>query len=62
MPIEKEEPTFDFEEFKNKAIADMRAGKALVGFYLQIAVPLALFYLENFFLRTVNLLQRLEKT
>lgn len=31
MPIEKEEPSFDFEEFKNKAIADMKAGKALVG-------------------------------
>ncbi len=31
MSIEKEEHTFDFEEFKNKAIADMKAGKALVG-------------------------------
>ena len=31
MPIEKEEVSFDFEEFKNKAIADMKAGKALVG-------------------------------
>ena len=31
MPIEKEESPFDFEEFKNKAIADMKAGKALVG-------------------------------
>lgn len=31
MPIEKEERSFDFEEFKNKAIADMKAGKALVG-------------------------------
>ena len=31
MPIEKEELSFDFEEFKNKAIADMKAGKALVG-------------------------------
>jgi len=31
MPIEKEKPTFDFEEFKNKAIADMKAGEALVG-------------------------------
>lgn len=31
MPIEKEETSFDFEEFKNKAIADMKAGKALVG-------------------------------
>lgn len=31
MSIEKEEQPFDFEEFKNKAIADMKAGKALVG-------------------------------
>ena len=31
MLIEKEEASFDFEEFKNKAIADMKAGKALVG-------------------------------
>jgi putative transposase len=31
MQTEKENPTFDFEEFKNKAIADMKAGKALVG-------------------------------
>lgn len=31
MQIEKEELSFDFEEFKNKAIADMKAGKALVG-------------------------------
>lgn len=31
MKIEKEEASFDFEEFKNKAIADMKAGKALVG-------------------------------
>ena len=31
MPIEKEALSFNFEEFKNKAIADMRAGKALVG-------------------------------
>ena len=31
MPIEKEEHLFDFEEFKNKAIADMKAGKALMG-------------------------------
>lgn len=31
MPIEKEELSFDFEEFKNKAIADMKSGKALVG-------------------------------
>lgn len=31
MPIENEDHSFDFEEFKNKAIADMKAGKALVG-------------------------------
>lgn len=31
MLIEKEDDIFDFEEFKNKAIADMKAGKALVG-------------------------------
>lgn len=31
MTIEKENHSFDFEEFKNKAIADMKAGKALVG-------------------------------
>lgn len=31
MQIEKEELSFNFEEFKNKAIADMKAGKALVG-------------------------------
>ena len=31
MQIEKDKLSFDFEEFKNKAIADMRAGKALVG-------------------------------
>ena len=31
MTIEKEELSFNFEEFKNKAIADMKAGKALVG-------------------------------
>ncbi len=31
MPIEKEDLSFDFEEFKNKAIADMKAGKALMG-------------------------------
>lgn len=31
MKIKKEEPGFNFEEFKNKAIADMKAGKALVG-------------------------------
>ncbi len=31
MQTEKEELSFDFEEFKNKAIADMKAGKALVG-------------------------------
>lgn len=31
MPIEKEDLRFDFEEFKNKAISDMKAGKALMG-------------------------------
>ena len=31
MKIEKEEISFDFEEFKNKAVADMRAGKPLIG-------------------------------
>ena len=31
MREETEESSFDFEEFKNKAIADMKAGKALVG-------------------------------
>lgn len=31
MKTEKEIPAFDCEEFKNKAIADMKAGKALVG-------------------------------
>jgi putative transposase len=31
MQTEKEELSFNFEEFKNKAIADMKAGKALVG-------------------------------
>jgi hypothetical protein len=30
MQIE-EKNEFDFEEFKNKAIADMKAGKSLVG-------------------------------
>ena len=29
MPIEKEDLSFDFEEFKNKAIADMKAGRLL---------------------------------
>jgi transposase-like protein len=31
MKIEKEKPPFDFEEFKNQAIADMKAGKSLMG-------------------------------
>ena len=31
MQTERVKLSFDFEEFKNKAIADMRAGKALVG-------------------------------
>jgi transposase-like protein len=31
MNIKKENINFDFEEFKNKAIADMKSGKALVG-------------------------------
>src|SRR5258707_10095923 len=31
MQTEREKLLFDFEEFKNKAIADMKAGKALVG-------------------------------
>lgn len=31
MQTEREKLSFNFEEFKNKAIADMRAGKALVG-------------------------------
>lgn len=31
MKIEKENLSFDFEEFKNQAIADMKAGKSLVG-------------------------------
>lgn len=31
MKIEREKPSFDFEEFKNQAIADMKAGKSLVG-------------------------------
>ncbi|MBL8675838.1 MAG: IS256 family transposase [Alphaproteobacteria bacterium] len=31
MQIEKEETAFNFEEFKNQAIADMKAGKALIG-------------------------------
>ena len=31
MQTEPEKLSFDFEEFKNKAIEDMRAGKALVG-------------------------------
>lgn len=31
MQTEKEKTLFDFEDFKNRAIADMKAGKALVG-------------------------------
>lgn len=31
MQTEREKLSFDFEEFKNKAIADMKAGKSLVG-------------------------------
>jgi len=31
MTIEKENIPFDFEGFKNKAIADMKAGKSLIG-------------------------------
>ena len=31
MQTEKEKPVFNFEEFKNRAIADMKAGKSLVG-------------------------------
>lgn len=31
MKTEKEKISFNFEEFKNKAIADMKAGKALIG-------------------------------
>lgn len=31
MQIEKKEIAFNFEEFKNQAIADMKAGKALIG-------------------------------
>jgi len=31
MQIEKEQTAFDFEDFKNKAISDMKAGKSLVG-------------------------------
>ena len=31
MSIEKEGSSFDFAEFKNKAISDMKAGKALLG-------------------------------
>ncbi len=31
MKIAKEKPSFDFEEFKNQAIADMKAGKSLLG-------------------------------
>ncbi len=31
MKIEQEKPAFDFEAFKTQAIADMKAGKSLVG-------------------------------
>jgi transposase-like protein len=31
MQIEKEATAFNFEDFKNKAVADMKAGKSLVG-------------------------------
>ncbi len=31
MIIEKEKVSFNFEEFKNPAIADMKAGKSLIG-------------------------------
>ena len=31
MQIERVKLSFDFEEFKNKAIADMKVGKSLVG-------------------------------
>jgi putative transposase len=31
MQIEKEKSSFDFEDFKMKAIADMKAGKSLIG-------------------------------
>lgn len=31
MEIKKEKIEFDFEEFKNQAIADMKAGKSLIG-------------------------------
>ena len=31
MLAAKEKPSFNFEEFKNQAIADMKAGKSLVG-------------------------------
>lgn len=31
MQIEQEKTTFDFETFKNQAIADMKAGKSLIG-------------------------------
>lgn len=31
MQIEQEKPAFDFETFKNQAIADMKAGKSLIG-------------------------------
>jgi hypothetical protein len=31
MQVEQEKAAFDFETFKNQAIADMKAGKSLVG-------------------------------
>jgi putative transposase len=31
MKIEKENSSFDFEAFKNQAIADMKSGKSLLG-------------------------------
>ncbi|MBX9704399.1 MAG: hypothetical protein K2X39_09630 [Silvanigrellaceae bacterium] len=31
MELKKEKVDFDFEEFKNQAIADMKAGKSLIG-------------------------------
>jgi putative transposase len=31
MEVKKEKIEFDFEGFKNQAIADMKAGKSLIG-------------------------------
>ena len=31
MQLEQEKTAFDFETFKNQAIADMKAGKSLIG-------------------------------